>query len=78
MGLPRISAHGDSSMPSSRSRNSTVVILGAIVPALLATTFFEPQPTVDDAIEDFDAAEEIDVGPPSPPHVRPGAPSAAG
>jgi len=49
----------------------TVVILSAVVPTLLATTFFEPQPTTADASEDFDAAEEIDAGPLSMPPVRP-------
>ena len=48
----------------------TVVILSAIVPTLLATTFFEPQPVGDDAFEDVEAAEEIDAGPlPLPPHT---------
>jgi len=41
----------------------TVVILSAIVPTLVATTFFEPQPASDEAFEDFEAAEEIDAGP---------------
>jgi Kef-type K+ transport system membrane component KefB len=48
----------------------TVVILSAIVPTLIATTFFEPQPAGDEAFEDFEAAEEIDAGPLRlPPHV---------
>jgi hypothetical protein len=48
----------------------TVVILSAVVPTLLATTFFEPQPAGDEAFEDFEAAEEIDAGPlPVPPHA---------
>jgi Kef-type K+ transport system membrane component KefB len=48
----------------------TVVILSAIVPTLIATTFFEPEPAGDAAFEDFEAAEEIDVGPLRlPPHV---------
>jgi Kef-type K+ transport system membrane component KefB len=48
----------------------TVVILSAVVPTLIATTFFEPQPATDDAFEDFEAAEEIDAGPLRvPPHV---------
>jgi len=38
-------------------------LLSAVVPTLLATTFFEPQPTTAEATEDFDAAEEIDAGP---------------
>ncbi len=41
----------------------TVVILSAVIPTLIATTFFEPQLTGKEAIEDFDAAEEIDAGP---------------
>ena len=49
----------------------TVVILSAVVPTLLATTFFEPQPTTAEGSEDFDAAEEIDAGPLSVPPVRP-------
>jgi Kef-type K+ transport system membrane component KefB len=48
----------------------TVVILSAVVPTLIATTFFEPQAATDQAFEDFEAAEEIDAGPvPVPPHV---------
>ncbi len=48
----------------------TVVILSAVVPTLIATTFFEPQSTGPEAFEDFDAAEAIDAGPlPRPPHV---------
>lgn len=47
----------------------TVVILSAIVPTLIATTFFEPRPAGDEEFEDFEAAEEIDAGPlPLPPH----------
>jgi len=51
----------------------TVVILSAVMPTLIATTFFEPQHATDEAFEDFEAAEEIDVGPlPLPPHgLRP-------
>jgi len=41
----------------------TVVILSAVLPTLLATTFFEPQVAGADAFEDFEAAEEIDAGP---------------
>jgi Kef-type K+ transport system membrane component KefB len=42
----------------------TVVILSAVVPTLLATTFVEPRaPRRAEAMEDFDAAEEIDAGP---------------
>jgi hypothetical protein len=40
-----------------------VVILSAVVPTLLATTFFEPQVASGDASEDLEAAEEIDAGP---------------
>lgn len=48
----------------------TVVILSAVIPTLLATTFFEPQPTGEEAFEDFEAAEGIDAGPlPVPPHA---------
>jgi Kef-type K+ transport system membrane component KefB len=47
----------------------TVVILSAVIPTLIATTFFEPQAATDEAFEDFEAAEEIDAGPvPVPPH----------
>jgi Kef-type K+ transport system membrane component KefB len=41
----------------------TVVILSAVVPTIIATTFFEPRQIGADAIEDVDAAEEIDAGP---------------
>jgi Kef-type K+ transport system membrane component KefB len=41
----------------------TVVILSAVVPTLIATTFFEPRVADAEAVEDFDAAEEIDAGP---------------
>jgi Kef-type K+ transport system membrane component KefB len=44
----------------------TVVILSAVVPTLLATTFFEPRGAGAEALEDFDAAEEIDLGPRGP------------
>jgi hypothetical protein len=44
-----------------------VVILSAVVPTVLATTFFEPRPIGAEASEDFDAAEEIDAGPLRPP-----------
>jgi Kef-type K+ transport system membrane component KefB len=52
----------------------TVVILSAVVPTLLATTFFEPRLAEKEAFEDFEAAEEIDAGPiPHSRHVaRPG------
>lgn len=41
----------------------TVVILSAVIPTLIATTFFEPELAVGEALDDFDAAEEIDAGP---------------
>ena len=41
----------------------TVVILSAVVPTLIATTFFKPRAAGVDAFEDFEAAEEIDAGP---------------
>jgi Kef-type K+ transport system membrane component KefB len=41
----------------------TVVILSAVVPTLIATSFFEPQTTSGEAFADFEAAEEIDAGP---------------
>jgi Kef-type K+ transport system membrane component KefB len=41
----------------------TVVILSAVVPTLLATTFFEPQVPAEEAFEDAEAAEEIDASP---------------
>jgi len=44
----------------------TVVILSAVVPTILATTFFEPQRPLAEALEDFEAAEEIDAGPREP------------
>ncbi len=48
----------------------TVVILSAIVPTLIATTFFEPEPATGEAFEDFEAAEGIDAGPlPLPPRA---------
>ena len=40
----------------------TVVILSAIVPTLIATRFFEPQPVEAIAAEEVEAAEEIDAG----------------
>ena len=39
------------------------VILSAVVPTLIATTFFEPRLRVDFEDEEVDAAEEIDAGP---------------
>lgn len=51
----------------------TVVILSAVLPTLIATTFFEPAPAGVEAFEDFEAAEEIDAGPlPPPPHAAAG------
>ena len=48
----------------------TVVILSAVVPTLIATTFFEPEAAGREAFEDFEAAEEIDAGPLRlPPHA---------
>lgn len=47
----------------------TVVILSAVIPTVVATTFFEPERAIGDAFEDFEAAAEIDMGPaPHPPH----------
>lgn len=48
----------------------TVVILSAVVPTLLATTFFEPRVPAEEAFEDAEAAEEIDASPrPRAPHL---------
>jgi Kef-type K+ transport system membrane component KefB len=48
----------------------TVVILSAVVPTLVATTFFAPQAAAGPDLEDFEAAEEIDLGPlGSPPRA---------
>jgi Kef-type K+ transport system membrane component KefB len=44
----------------------TVVILSAVVPTLIATTFFEPRRASVEAFEDLEAAEEIDAGPREP------------
>jgi Kef-type K+ transport system membrane component KefB len=41
----------------------TVVILSAVVPTLLATTFFEPTLANDIEAEELEAADEIDAGP---------------
>lgn len=49
----------------------TVVILSAVVPTLIATSFFEPRPMTADVSEDFEAAEEIDAGPLPVPPIRP-------
>ena len=40
----------------------TVVIFSAVVPTLIATTFFQPQHASDEAFADFEAAEEITPG----------------
>ena len=53
----------------------TVVILSAVVPTLIATTFFEPVLTGAAALEDVEAAEEIDSGLLHRPHAA-GAPAA--
>ena len=47
----------------------TVVILSAVVPTLIATTFFEPRVTAQIEWEEIDAAEEIDAGPLLHPRV---------
>jgi Kef-type K+ transport system membrane component KefB len=49
----------------------TVVILSAVVPTLIATTFFEPRLAGAEATEDFEAAEGIDVGPFEPRQISP-------
>jgi hypothetical protein len=49
----------------------TVVILSAVIPTLLATTFFEPEPATDEGFEDIEAAEGIDAGPLHFPRHRP-------
>jgi Kef-type K+ transport system membrane component KefB len=41
----------------------TVVILSAVVPTLIATTFFEPRVTGEIEAEEIEAADEIDAGP---------------
>jgi hypothetical protein len=41
----------------------TTVILSAVVPTLIATTFFEPRQRVGLDTEEVEAAEEIDAGP---------------
>jgi Kef-type K+ transport system membrane component KefB len=48
----------------------TVVILSAVVPTVIATTFFEPSVAGDIEAEEVDAAEEIDAGPLRRPRVR--------
>ena len=54
----------------------TVVILSAVVPTLIATTFFEPHALAAADAEEFDAAEEIDAGPLRRP-PEPAGPTAA-
>jgi Kef-type K+ transport system membrane component KefB len=49
----------------------TVVILSAVVPTLIATTFFEPSVAGDIEAEEVEAADEIDTGPLRRPRVRP-------
>jgi Kef-type K+ transport system membrane component KefB len=49
----------------------TVVILSAVVPTLIATSFFQPQVVGDREAEDIEAAEEIDAGPVPHPHSQP-------
>ena len=41
----------------------TVVILSAVVPTLIATTFFEPHIRGERERDEIEAADEIDVGP---------------
>ena len=41
----------------------TTVILSAVVPTLIATTFFAPRRPSDQEADEIDAAEEIDAGP---------------
>jgi Kef-type K+ transport system membrane component KefB len=41
----------------------TTVMLSAVVPTLIATTFFEPRVREAIELEEFEAAEEIDAGP---------------
>lgn len=41
----------------------TTVILSAVVPTLIATTFFEPRAREAIEAEEIEAAEEIDAGP---------------
>jgi Kef-type K+ transport system membrane component KefB len=47
----------------------TTVILSAVVPTLIATTFFEPHIRNAAELDEVDAAEEIDAGPIRHPHV---------
>jgi len=54
----------------------TVVILSAVVPTLIATTFFEPAVAGEIEAEEVEAADEIDAGPLPRPrvHAEPEAP----
>ena len=55
------------------------MLLSAVVPTLIATTFFEAQPAGDEVFEAFEAAEEIDAGPlRRPPHIVRPDPSSPG
>ena len=49
----------------------TVVILSAVIPTVVAQTFFEPIATGELGAEDVEAAEEIDAGPIHLPHGSP-------
>jgi Kef-type K+ transport system membrane component KefB len=49
----------------------TVVILSAVVPTLIATTFFEPAIATDIEAEEIEAADEIDTGPIRRPRPQP-------
>ena len=49
----------------------TVVILSAVVPTLIATTFFEPHVETELEEEEVEAADEIDTGPFPHPHPQP-------
>jgi hypothetical protein len=46
------------------------VILSAVVPTLIATTFFEPRIEGEIEAEEVEAADEIDAGPLRRPRVR--------
>jgi len=47
----------------------TTVILSAVVPTLIATTFFEPHIRDEGELAEVDAAQEIDAGPMRHPRV---------
>jgi hypothetical protein len=49
----------------------TTVILSAVVPTLIATTFFEPRVREAIELEEIEAAEEIDAGPIPHPKLAP-------